>query len=305
MSEKRFTLPAFAKINLTLRVLGRRADGYHEIRTVFQTITLRDVLTFEAIEAERFELVCNSPDIPSDETNLVWRAADALRERFGVRRGARVELEKQIPAQGGLGGGSADAATALVGLARLWEIETNRHELSELGAHLGADVPFFLTGGTALGTGLGTEINPLADAAAKPLVIVAPGVKVSTQEAYKALNARALTKPEAVVNLLVSRTDAQISDSLCDDLRNDFEPVIFRLRPEIERARDALLGAGARCALMTGSGSSVFGIFDKGEAAGRARDALAAAETRWQVFACEMLSRDDYREAFGECAAFF
>ncbi|HEV2707042.1 MAG TPA: 4-(cytidine 5'-diphospho)-2-C-methyl-D-erythritol kinase [Pyrinomonadaceae bacterium] len=298
MSESKFKLPAYAKINLSLRVLGRRVDGYHEIRTVFQTITLHDTLEFERLDSERLELTCDDPGIPTDESNLVLRAALALREHFGVGRGARIRLEKRIPAQGGLGGGSADAAVSLIGLARLWELPTSVAELARLGARLGADVPFFLTGGTALGTGLGTDITPLEDVPVKALVLVAPGVGVSTVEAYKALNADALTKPDSAVILHVSRAEAQISDSLCEVLCNDFEPVVFRLQPEIERAKKRLLDMGARCALMSGSGSSVFGVFDE---AGEARRAAAelSGETLWQVFPCETLSRSEYLRSFG------
>jgi 4-diphosphocytidyl-2-C-methyl-D-erythritol kinase len=304
VSPERFTLPAHAKINLSLRVLGKRADGFHEIRTIFQTITLHDLLTFETRAGEGFELECTTEGIPVDETNLVTRAARALRECYGVRKGARVMLEKRIPSQAGLGGGSTDAAAALLGLSRLWEIETTRVELDEIGARLGADVPFFFTGGTALGTGLGTEITPLADVAERPLVVVMPDARVSTVEAYKLLNARTLTKPESPVNLPISRVEAQNSVSLYEDLRNDFEPVIFRLQPEIERARDALLAAGAQSALLAGSGASVFGIFENRAEAERAREVLARAEAGWQVFACETLSREGYMDALGACARY-
>lgn len=301
MSDRRFTLPAFAKINLTLRVRGRRADGYHEISTVFQTITLGDLLTFEPLPGERFELVCGAPDVPSDETNLVRRAAAGLRERFGVRRGARVVLAKKIPSGGGLGGGSSDAAAALVGLSRLWELPAGKRELAELGARLGADVPFFFTGGTALGTGTGTDITPLGDAPPAHLIVVTPAVNVSTAEAYKALNAPALTKAEPAVMLPISHEEADLSVSPRGVMRNDFEAVVFRLHPEIGRAKDALLGAGARSSMLSGSGSSVFGIFDSEGEAERAHGVLKAEAGR-RVFRCSTLSRGEYRAAFGACA---
>src|SRR5215216_4226171 len=136
VSAEKINVPAFAKINLGLRVHGRRPDGYHEISTVFQTVTLRDTLSFRATNDGSLGLVCSDPSIPDDDSNLVLRAASALRERFGVRRGARVELEKVIPAGGGLGGGSADAAVALAALAALWGIETHAGELAEVGASL-------------------------------------------------------------------------------------------------------------------------------------------------------------------------
>lgn len=302
MSEEKITLPAFAKINLGLRVRGRRADGYHDITTVFQTITLHDKLSFEAGPDDHLELVCSDPYIPTDESNLVLRAALALREHYGVTRGARISLEKRIPAGGGLGGGSSDAAATLVALARLWEIETNKGELAEVGARLGADVPFFLTGGTALGMGTGAEISPREDAPKVHLVVVTPGVQVSTTEAYKLLNAPALTKDEAVVNLSVSHTEAEFFDSLCGVTSNDFEAVVVRLQPEVGRARDALVGAGARRAMLSGSGSSVFGIFESKGEAGRVCE-LLKAEDGWQVFACATLTRAEYLRELGECAA--
>ncbi|MCA1816622.1 MAG: 4-(cytidine 5'-diphospho)-2-C-methyl-D-erythritol kinase [Acidobacteria bacterium] len=301
-----FALPSFAKINLSLRVLGRRADGYHELRTVFQTISLRDRLTFRESDGSTLELVCDncaSEGVPTDDSNLVARAARLLRERFNVTRGARVALEKIIPAGGGLGGGSSNAAVALIGLARLWRIETTREELTELGASLGADVPFFFTGGTALGTGRGDRVAPLEDAARSCLVVIAPRVKISTAEAFRALRAPALTKDFAPVNLLVSRGGSNFSDSLRAGLANDFEPAIFSRHPEVARARDALTEAGATAALLTGSGSSVFGVFENQGGAERARESLRV-EDGWRVFACETVSRDEYRSAFGACARF-
>jgi 4-diphosphocytidyl-2-C-methyl-D-erythritol kinase len=297
-------LPSFAKINLHLRVLGRRPDGYHEIRTVFQTITLSDRLTLRALDDPRLELECDAPDVPNDDSNLVVRAAKLLRERFNVARGASIKLEKSIPAGGGLGGGSSNAAVTLAALAHLWEIETTRDELSELGATLGADVPFFFTGGTARGTGRGAEIAPLADAPTMNLIVVAPCVKISTAEAYKSLNAPALTKEIAPANLLVSRTGADFSDSLPAPLANDFEPSVYRLYPEVGRARDALVAVGAKGALLSGSGSSVFGVFESSDEVERAR-ARIEVEAGWRVFTCASLSRGDYRASFGECAQYF
>lgn len=302
MSADKIQVPAFAKINLGLRVHGRRADGYHEISTVFQTVTLHDTLTFQATADQSLELVCSDSSIPTDESNLVIRAASALRERFGVSRGARVELEKVIPAGGGLGGGSADAAVALAALAILWGVETNAGELAEVGTRLGADVPFFLTGGTALGTGTGTEIRPLGDAPKMDLVIVAPGVQVSTAEAYSALGAPALTKAEPLVNLSVSRTEADFPDSLCDVWSNDFEAVVVRLYPELGRARARLYGTGARRVMLSGSGSSLFGVFESKKEAARARESLEV-ERGWQVFACETLTRAEYLAALGGVGA--
>lgn len=298
-----FTLPSFAKINWQLHVLGRRADGFHELQTIFQTVTLRDELKFAARDDDVLHLTSNSPDIPVDESNLVLRAAQSLRNHLGIERGATIHLEKVIPVEGGLGGGSSNAAIALLGLAHLWKIEINKQELTEIGASLGADVPFFLTGGTALGKGLGIEVSPLREAVAEHLLIVKPKAKVATSEAYKALNSPALTKAGSDIILSISRADEQFTDSHPKALHNDFEPVVFRLKPEIGRVKDALLRAGAQSALLSGSGSSVFGVFDNRKAQGRAIEMLERESDSWRIFPCATLSRAAYLAALGACAA--
>jgi 4-diphosphocytidyl-2-C-methyl-D-erythritol kinase len=302
VSVRSFTLPSFAKINWVLRVLGRRQDGFHELLTVFQTITLHDKLKFTARDDDRLQLTCDSMDIPVDERNLVLRAALALRDRYGIRRGASIHLEKVIPVEGGLGGGSSNAAIALLGLSNLWDVKTDKRELTEMGARLGADVPFFLTGGTALGTGLGTNVRPMDEVTAGHLLIVKPHSKVSTAQAYKSLNAPALTKADSDIILSISCADEQFTDFHPDALHNDFEPVVFHLKPEIERVKDTLLRAGARSALLAGSGSSVFGFFDASEGRRRALE-IVEKVSGWRLFPCATLSRTAYMEVLGACAA--
>ena len=303
MSPDEFTLPSFAKINWQLRIRGRRADGFHELQTIFQTVTLRDELTFAVRDDGNLQFSSNSLEIPYDYSNLVLRAARALQQYYGIQKGAFINLEKVIPIEGGLGGGSSNAAIALLGLAHLWQIETNKEVLTKIGASLGADVPFFLTGGTAVGTGLGTELSPLKEVVAKHLLIVKPQAKVATIEAYKALNSPALTKADSDIILSISRADEQFTDSYPNALHNDFEPVVFHLKPEIGQVKDALLRAGARSALLAGSGSSVFGVFDKAEAQGRAIEMLEKESDSWRVFPCATLSRAAYLAALGACAA--
>lgn len=303
MSVDAFKLPSFAKINWQLRVRGRRADGFHELHTIFQTVTLRDELTFVARDDGKLHLTSNSPDIPLDESNLILRAALALRNPYGIDRGASIHLEKVIPVQAGLGGGSSNAAIALLGLAHLWKLETNKQELTRIAASLGADVPFFLTGGTALGRGLGSEVSPINEATAEHLLIVKPQAKVATVEAYKALNSPALTKAESDIILSISRADEQFTDSYPNALHNDFEPVVFQLKPEIGRVKDALLRAGARSALLAGSGSSVFGVFDNAQAQGRAIELLEKESEGWRILPGATLSRAHYLAALGACAA--
>lgn len=304
MSTPLFTLPSFAKINCSLRILGKRPDGYHEIRTVLQTVSLHDTLRFATAPDPEILLSCDDPLIPTDQNNLIVRAAIALRDRYRVRAGARIHLEKRIPVQGGLGGGSSNGAVTLLGLAYLWKVRTKVSELAELAAGLGSDVPFFLGGGRALGTGTGTSISSLPDLEAQNLLIVAPTATVATAEAYKALSSAALTTRNSDSILAISRGSTNSSDwdqwPVSADSENDFEQVIFDIEPEIGRVKNALLQAGARSALLAGSGSSVFGIFDNREAQQRALEQIRA-ESGWRIFPCATLSREEYIRAMGSC----
>jgi len=292
------TLPAFAKINWSLRVLGRRSDGYHEIDTVFQTISLHDTISFMPTEKNEIVLSCDDRSLPSDDRNLVWRAAAALRVRCAIQKGARIRLEKRVPTHAGLGGGSSDAAVTLLGLAYLWNLTITESELMELAAGLGADVPVFLYGGAARGAGTGTEIAALGDAADKFLLVLKPNANISTSKAYQALNAAALTTSDAKTILSTSQR-SRFSDSFGSEaLLNDFEAVVLQLEPEIERAKVALLRAGAQSALLAGSGAAVFGVFDNKDAQERAIQNIEL-ETGWRVFPCSTVGRDHYRRAMG------
>ncbi len=304
MSRSPLTLPAFAKINLSLRVLGKRPDGYHELDTVLQTISLHDTITFTVTETPEIVLSCDDRSLPTGVDNLVYRAAESLRVRFAPGKGARIRLEKRIPAQAGLGGGSADAAVTLIGLAHLWQVEANTQEFLEIAKTLGADVPFFFVGGTARGTGIGHDLTPLSDAADSFLLVIKPNANISTPEAYRSLKARSLTTVEAKT-ILSSSERGGISDSFdSKDLQSDFEPVVFALAPDIERAKVALMTAGAEAALLAGSGSAVFGIFDNRDAQERAIQ-MIEVETGWRVFLCRTVGRRAYRNAMGPAAENF
>lgn len=301
------TLPAFAKINLSLRVLGQRADGYHELETIFQTISLHDTLKLAATDSSGIELSCDDSRLPVDAGNLVVRAARALQNRFAVNKGARIRLTKRIPAQAGLGGGSSDAAVTLIGLAHIWELKSNADGLMEIAAALGADVSFFLLGGTARGTGLGSDLSSLPDAPEKFLLIIKPNANISTADAYKTLDERSLTTHNSKT-ILSTSPGSQVFDGFDGDdfasLTNDFEVVAFDLAPEIRRAKAALLKAGANAALLAGSGSAVFGIFDSEDAQRRAIQAIEL-ETGWRVFPCRTLGRSAYRSQMGPAAEIF
>lgn len=303
VSEKIIKIPSFAKINWFLNILGKRPDGFHEICTVFQTISLFDTLTFS--ESENFVLTCNDSAIPTDDENLIIKAGEILRGRFGVTKGAKIHLEKRIPSPGGLAGGSSNAAVALVGLSAIWDLENGFDELIEIAAEIGSDVPFFLRGGTALGSGRGTEIESLEDLEEKFLLIVTPDVKVSTADAYRKLNPSDLTTNDDVSILQVCRRKAAEIDLRRTTLTNDFENVIFSAEPEIERVKKELLKNGAIQALMSGSGASVFGIFDKEQTRQNAVEKLAR-QTSWRKFAVATVSSDEYRKAFPkECRRLF
>jgi len=294
VSENSFTLPSFAKINWYLRVLGKRDDDFHELCTLFQTVSLHDDLTFA--ESDEISLTCDNQAMPIDETNLVVKTAKILREKYAVKSGAAIHLEKRIPAPGGLGGGSSNAAVTLIGLAKLWNIKIGSAELLEIGGKIGADVPFFFCGGTALGTGRGNEIMQVKDLAEKFLLIVTPPVAVSTGEAFARLNAPRLTKFDSKSILNVCRIDAESLSFRQANLKNDFEPSVFAIQPEIRRVKEKLLELGAVQANLSGSGASVFAIFEKEETRQATLKALEV-ETNWRKFAVATVSRDEYRES--------
>jgi 4-diphosphocytidyl-2-C-methyl-D-erythritol kinase len=289
-----FTLPAFAKINWFLRVLGKRDEAFHEICTAFQTISLHDNLTFS--ETDEIVLTCDQPHIPVDERNLIFRAALVLREKFGIKTGAKIHLEKRIPAPGGLGGGSSDAAIALLGLAKLWQIEIAFDDLCEIGAELGSDVPFFFFGGTAGGRGRGTEIFPIDEREEKFMLIVTPKIDVPTARAFADLKTPRLTNQSPESILKHCRSEAEKLNLRQSVLINDFEPSVFKIQPEIKRVKEKLLEQGASRALMSGSGASVYAVFDKQETRQATLKALVDKQD-WRKFAVATISRKEYREA--------
>jgi len=250
-------LRAHAKINLSLAVRGVRSDGYHELRTVFQSLALHDTLRFAEPRAG-LAITCSDPAVPLDERNLVWKAAQLVWEAAG-RSGepcGRARITKRIPAQGGLGGGSADAAAALVGWNRLWATGLPAQRLCQLARALGADVPFFLHAGTALGLGRGDEIHPLDDAPSMWVVLVFPPFGVSTPDAFRWWDEDSRRLPAAGFRL-----PAEPESRAAGPVFNDLEAPVSRRHPELSEIRRALEDAGAMAAAMTGSGSTVFGLF--------------------------------------------
>ena len=253
---RRIELSAAAKVNLALEVLGRRADGYHEIATVMQAVELSDRVVLEDVDT--LELRTAAPGVPTDASNLALRAAMTLREAAGIDRGVRVTLDKQIPVAAGLGGGSTDAAAVLLGLNRLWGLRWPVARLAEVAVMLGMDVPFFLRGGAAFATGRGEKLEGLRGTALA-LVLVNPRYASRTAEAYGRLTPAMYTdgaRARATTAALGSRRVERVAGSLYNVLEGAVGPV----QPEIGRMKAALLAGGALGALMSGSGPTVFGI---------------------------------------------
>jgi 4-diphosphocytidyl-2-C-methyl-D-erythritol kinase len=271
-----FTRQAPAKLNLGLHVLRRRDDGYHDLQTVFVPIPWADTLA--AVEAPDLRLACSEPALPTDAGNLVVRAAEALRLHTGTPRGAALHLDKRLPHGAGLGGGSSDAATALLLLCDLWGLAMPDADLQALARSLGADVPFFLDPRPALATGIGDVLTPLLDDDGAPyrlpypLVVAVPPAAVSTAGAYRHVAPRADGRPD-----LAAAVRSNDLDRWRRDLVNDFEAPIVAAYPALGPVRAALYDAGAGYASMSGSGAGFFGVFEDDARALAAAEALRYA----------------------------
>lgn len=263
---------AYAKINLDLKILGLRPDGYHEVRTVLQSLELHDTLTFTTAPGP-LAITCDQPGVPTDARNLVWKAAQLL---WALRaggdqpiEGVQVHLAKRVPAEAGMGGGSSDAAATLLALSRIWGLALDLASLARIGARLGADVPFFLGGGTALGSGKGDDVSPLVEPPPTPVVVVKPPFGVATPDAYGWFDQdRAPRQARAVARTLPGWP------AWAHDLRNDLEAPVASRFPQIRRTVRDLTSLGAVHAAMTGSGSAVFGLFGDAAVAAAAHAAL-------------------------------
>lgn len=304
MAERAATVRSFAKINLDLRVLYKRPDHYHELRTVFQTISLADTIGIRFAPARRTRLsIEGSVDIPN---NLVTRAAQAVLDTARITAALTFSLDKRIPMGAGLGGGSSNAAAVLLALPVLAGAPILFETLLQLGAELGSDVPFFLYGGTALGIGRGTELYPLPSLPAARGLLVAPGVHVSTAEAYGDLNrvnrnqtltsAAADADTESFRSLVWALSEAHPAEDWKKMCANDFEPAVFRRHPALGSIKKKLGRLGASPALMTGSGSALFGLFESADRMNRAFQALSRPGVRnFLLFRIALLTARRYR----------
>ncbi|MBI4164244.1 MAG: 4-(cytidine 5'-diphospho)-2-C-methyl-D-erythritol kinase [Acidobacteria bacterium] len=291
-------LRAFAKINLGLKIVARRPDGFHEIRTVFQTIGLHDSLEISLSGfAGKISVECDDPGIPKGEDNLVHRTVELWRRERKFKGGIDVRLTKGIPAGSGLGGASADAAATLSGLESLAGNRLSFAARLALAAQLGSDVPFFLWGGRALGIGRGEEVYPLADLPRRLCLLVFPGFAVSTGAAYQEAGRRVLgelteKRGSPRISLLGEWSHFPLLD--WGPAENDFERVVFARWPELARWKRQLIRAGAETASLTGSGSALFGLFDS---ARKLKHAQNLAPRNWKTFRTRTVSRAEYVRA--------
>lgn len=261
------TEKAYAKVNLTLDVLGKREDGYHDLQGVMQSISLCDEITLKLGTGAPWVLRCTEPGVPCDRKNLVWKAAEVFFEAAGMESdGLEMDLVKRIPSQAGLGGGSADAAAVLRALNRHYGNVFSQEDLAALGAKVGSDVPFCVLNGTAMAEGRGERLRKLKDLKKSWFVVVKPDFPVSTPVLFKKLDSEEIfVRPDnAAMEEAIERENLQdIANLLC----NVFEPVVAQDHPEIQQIKDMLLQAGAWGCQMTGSGSACFGIAPTEEAA--------------------------------------
>ncbi len=274
---------SFAKINLGIEVLGRREDGYHEIKTLFQTVDLSDTLEFLPLAGRGIRLSGSDPAIPWDESNLVFRAARLLQESRPDAGGIEIRVSKNIPAGRGLGGGSGNAALTLYALNLLWGSGLDRRSLDALARRLGADVPYFLEGGLCLGQARGDDVSPLDDLPPLHCVLILPAFSISTADIYSRVRLTSAAE-DSKINRFLARGEF-------GRLENRLEETIFSLYPRLEAIKSSFLRQGAVLSLVSGTGSAVFGLFEDKEKAARALAVMGRTE---QALLVETLSRKRY-----------
>ncbi len=284
------TQRAYAKINIGLDVLRRRADGYHEVKMIMQTVDIYDELVLERRKQPGIELRMDNSELPSGGDNLICRAADLLFREKEITGGVNISLTKRIPIAAGMAGGSADAAAALRGLNELFDMGYSLKELQALGVGLGADIPYCLAGGTMLSEGIGEILTPLPAPPAAHLVIAKPDINVSTAFVYGNLHADRLAWHPDIDGMIAALQKGDL-DGITDRLGNVLETVTVKAHPVIEQIRELLRKQGAENALMSGSGPTVFGIFKEKETAERAAEAVERGRLAKQIFVTTFYNR--------------
>ena len=290
MSELK--LKARAKINLSLDVLGKREDGYHELRMVMQTIGLCDEVVLSQAETDGVFVSTNRPELPTDERNLVYRAARLLREEFRLPGGIRIHLEKQIPMAAGLAGGSTDAAAVLKGINELYGLDLSAEALCQRGVKLGADIPYCIMGGTALAEGIGERLTRLPKAPQCSVLLAKPRIDVSTAFVYGHLRADEIQVHPDIDGQIASICNGDFS-GMIEKMGNVLETVTIPAYPVVREIKEEMLELGAAGAMMSGSGPTVFGLFDNREKAEAAFGRMRENQTGRDIFLTELFQPDE------------
>ncbi len=282
-------IKAMGKVNLGLDVLGKKPNGYHEVRMIMQSVELGDTLKFTKT-AEGITIRTNKKDLPTDEGNLIYRAIQLMQEEYHLKGGVSVRLDKQIPVAAGMAGGSADAAAALIAMNQLYDLKLNTQKLCELGVKLGADIPFCIVGGTVLAEGIGEELTVLPKAPACYLLIARPDIMVSTKAVYEALDHDGVESHPDIDGMVQAIWKNHL-DGITERMENVLEAVTVKQYPVVEQLKDKMRQEGAIEAVMSGSGPTVFGVY---------RDAVSAGEAYKQIMASG-LSSQTFVTRFSDC----
>lgn len=280
-----YQMRAYAKINLGLDVVRRLENGYHEVKMVMQTVGIYDVLSFEKTESG-IVVTTDTEELPADGNNLIHKAAKLMLEHYGIRQGIRIHLQKNIPIAAGMAGGSTDAAAAMKGINRLFDLGASLKELMELGVRIGADVPYCIMGGTALAEGIGEKLTPLTDAPECFLLVAKPDINISTKYVYEHLDAAGITHhPD--IDGMVEAIGAGSLQGILDRMENVLESVTVAAYPVIATIKDRMRELGAVGSLMSGSGPTVFGIFLEEAKAKEAYEQIKREQLAKQIFVTE------------------
>lgn len=272
---KKTTVYAYAKINLGLDIIRRKPNGYHEVSMIMQQIDLKDRLDITELKqsGSKIEISSNNKKLPTDSSNIVYAAYKLLSKKYNIKASIGVYIEKNIPISAGLAGGSTDAAALIIGLNKLYDLKMSQGEMMKLALELGADVPFCILGGTALSQGIGEKLTPLKNFKDIPILLANPGISVSTQDTYNNLDLTNI-KERPDIKQLISYIENKNTKSLAVEMKNVLETVTTVKHPEITKIKQDMINGGAMGSLMSGSGSTVFGIFDSVESRDRCRDKL-------------------------------
>lgn len=285
-------LKAYGKINLALDTIGKRKDGYHLVRMIMQTVGLYDTITISKKENPGIVLTTNRPDLPTDENNLIYKAANLLIQEFSISNGVEIHLHKNIPVAAGMAGGSTDCAATLVGMNRLFQLELSTEELMKRGVTLGADVPYCILGGTALSEGIGEILTPISEIEPCRVLLIKPDIDVSTKWVYTTLNWEKLTShPD--IDGMIAALNAHSLEDVAQKMENVLETVTIPAYPVIQDIKDTLKPLGALHAMMSGSGPTVFGLFISEETAKSAYEICKKKYPFYQVELTDFVSRQE------------